>query len=202
MPKSRRYPITELPGTLQRSCREAQETFLSALDDAVRAHGAGDHAHRIAYLALKQKFEKRGDHWIAKDNPADCGGGGGGKSSGQQIQRALAGEARPLRAPVLQAVRQHSLEAQRAGRRRRPWRTLGGITVPAAPALTAGPREHGASGTEPAQRGGDSRPSRKPLERIAIGSRIMVSQLPRDYSLPELRQSWCSSLAFAAIRGG
>ena len=28
MPKSRRYPITELPGTLQRSCREAQETFL------------------------------------------------------------------------------------------------------------------------------------------------------------------------------
>ena len=34
MPKSSRYPITELPGTLQRSCREAQETFLSALDDA------------------------------------------------------------------------------------------------------------------------------------------------------------------------
>jgi hypothetical protein len=96
MPKSRRHPITGLPGTLQRSCREAQETFLSALDDAVRTHGAGDQAHRVAYLALKQKFEKRGDHWIAKDNPADRGGGGGGeadqrvargKSSGQQIQR-------------------------------------------------------------------------------------------------------------------
>jgi ChaB len=76
MPKSSRYSMTELPGTLQRSCREAQETFLSALDDAVRTHGAGDQAHRIAYLALKQKFEKRGDHWIAKDNPADCGGRG------------------------------------------------------------------------------------------------------------------------------
>ena len=74
MPKSRRYPITELPGTLQRSCREAQETFLSALDDAVRIHGAGDQAHRIAYMALKQKFEKRGDHWIAKDGPVDKAG--------------------------------------------------------------------------------------------------------------------------------
>jgi cation transport regulator ChaB len=94
MPRSRRYSITGLPGTLQRSCREAQEAFLSALDDAVRTHGAGDQAHRIAYMALKQKFEKRDDHWIAKDNPADCGGGGKadqlaarGNSSGQQIQR-------------------------------------------------------------------------------------------------------------------
>lgn len=94
MPTSSRYPITELPGTLQRSCREAQETFLSALDEAVRTHGAGDQAHRIAYTALKQKFEKRGDHWIAKHNPADSGRGGEAdqraarrKSSGQQIQR-------------------------------------------------------------------------------------------------------------------
>jgi hypothetical protein len=30
-------------------------------------------------MALKQKFEKRGDHWIAKGDPADCSGGGGGK---------------------------------------------------------------------------------------------------------------------------
>ena len=94
MPKSSRYSITELPGTLQRSCREAQETFLSALDDAVRTHGTGDQAHRVAYLALKQKFEKRGDHWIAKDSPADRGGGGQAdqraarrRSGGQQIQR-------------------------------------------------------------------------------------------------------------------
>ncbi len=92
MPRSRRYSMTELPGTLQRSCREAQEAFRRALDDAVRAHGAGDHAHRIAYLALKQKFDKRGDHWIAKDDPADGGGGGdagplGARgNSGQQIQ--------------------------------------------------------------------------------------------------------------------
>lgn len=94
MPRSRRYPMTELPGTLQRSCREAQETFRRALDDAVRTHGAGDQAHRIAYMALKQKFGKRGDHWIARDDLADCGGGRKAgqlgareNSSGQQIQR-------------------------------------------------------------------------------------------------------------------
>ena len=94
MPRSRRYSMTGLPGTLQRSCREAQEAFLSALDDAVRAHGAGDQAHRVAYLALKQRFEKRGDHWIARDHPADCGGGAEAdqlaahrNSSGQQIQQ-------------------------------------------------------------------------------------------------------------------
>jgi ChaB len=88
MPKSSRYSMTELPGTLQRSCREAQEMFLSALDDAIRAHGAGDQAHRIAYLALKQKFEKRGDHWIAKDDPADGGGGG---TAGQLAARGTSG---------------------------------------------------------------------------------------------------------------
>jgi hypothetical protein len=90
--------MTELPGTLQRSCREAQEAFRRALDDAVRAHGAGDQAHRVAYMTLKQDFEKRDDHWIAKDNPADRGGDGDGdgradqlaargNGSGQQIQQ-------------------------------------------------------------------------------------------------------------------
>ena len=75
MPKSRRYSMTELPGTLQRSCREAQETFLSALDDAVRTHGAGDQAHRIAYMALKQKFEKRDDHWMPRTIRRTAGAG-------------------------------------------------------------------------------------------------------------------------------
>ena len=95
MPKSSRYPLAELPGTLQRSCREAQETFLRALNEAERTHGEGDQAHRIAYMTLKQDFEKRGDHWIAKHDPADRAGGGtvdepGGhrKSSGEEIQRS------------------------------------------------------------------------------------------------------------------
>ena len=72
MPRSSRYPVTELPRTLQHSCREAQEAFLKALDEAVRTHGEGDQAQRIAYATLKQDFEKRGDQWIAKPDPGDC----------------------------------------------------------------------------------------------------------------------------------
>jgi cation transport regulator ChaB len=71
MPQSSRYPVTVLPRTLQRSCQEAQETFLRELDNAVRIHGEGDQAHRVAYSALKRDFEKRGDHWIAKHDPED-----------------------------------------------------------------------------------------------------------------------------------
>jgi hypothetical protein len=73
MPRSSRYGLratNELPGTLQRSCRPAQALFLRALKEAVAVYGEGDQACRAAYEALKQQFEKRGDHWIAKTAPA------------------------------------------------------------------------------------------------------------------------------------
>jgi cation transport regulator ChaB len=56
----------ELPGTIQRSPKEAQETFAKAHDSAVETYGEGRRAHRTAYSALKHKFEKRGDHWEPK----------------------------------------------------------------------------------------------------------------------------------------
>jgi hypothetical protein len=59
----------ELPGTLRRSSKEAQETFTKARDRAVQTYGEGDQANRAAYSELKRTFEKRGDHWIPK--PAD-----------------------------------------------------------------------------------------------------------------------------------
>ena len=59
-------PAGELPGTLQRSCAEAQAMFLTAHEEAVQAYGKGDEADRVAYAALKLQFEKRGDHWIAR----------------------------------------------------------------------------------------------------------------------------------------
>ena len=72
MPTSRRYGRPGgLPGSLQRSSPEAQVTFAKAHEKAVQAHGDSDQAYRAAFTALKQKFEKRGDHWIAKHDVAD-----------------------------------------------------------------------------------------------------------------------------------
>ena len=71
--RSSRYgflPAGELPGTLQRSCAEAQAVFLKAHEEAVQAYGAGDEADRAAYAALKVQFEKCGDHWIARTEAA------------------------------------------------------------------------------------------------------------------------------------
>lgn len=70
MPRSSRYGQGgKLPDTVQRSCREAQELFAEAHASAVQVHGEGDRAYRIAFTVLKQKFEKRGDHWIASLAP-------------------------------------------------------------------------------------------------------------------------------------
>ena len=67
MPRSSRYAQGgELPDTVQRSCKEAQELFAEAHASAVQVHGEGDRAYRVAFTVLKQKFEKRGDHWIAQ----------------------------------------------------------------------------------------------------------------------------------------
>jgi ChaB len=72
MPRSRRRGLAragELPGTLKRSSKDAQETFTTAHDNAVQAYGEGDQADQATYTEFKRKFEKRGDHWIPKQKP-------------------------------------------------------------------------------------------------------------------------------------
>jgi cation transport regulator ChaB len=56
----------ELPGTLKRSPKKAQETFAKAHDSAAETYGEGERAHRVAYGAVKHQFEKVGDHWEPK----------------------------------------------------------------------------------------------------------------------------------------
>jgi hypothetical protein len=68
-----------LPGTLKRSPKKAQKTFLKAHDSAVKEYGEGERAHRTALAAVKHSFEKVGDHWEPKDKkgPSDKKAAGG-----------------------------------------------------------------------------------------------------------------------------
>ncbi|QBI54519.1 ChaB family protein [Streptomonospora litoralis] len=63
----------ELPDTLRRSPRGAQETWIKAHDSAVDSYGEGERAHRVAYSALKHTYEKVGDRWRPKEDegPSD-----------------------------------------------------------------------------------------------------------------------------------
>ena len=76
MPKTRKSgePIKkELPGTIRRSPKKAQETFAKAHDNAAGQYGDEERAHRVAYNAVKHSFEKKGDHWEPKGHkgPSD-----------------------------------------------------------------------------------------------------------------------------------
>ncbi|MFV0137633.1 ChaB family protein [Streptomyces sp. HMX87] len=82
----------ELPSTLERSPRDAQRTWIKAHDSAVDEYGEGERAHRVAYGALKHKYEKVGDHWERKEGgrkgPSDPQSGrprGRGGRSGEGV---------------------------------------------------------------------------------------------------------------------
>jgi cation transport regulator ChaB len=73
----------ELPATLQRSPKKAQETWSATHDSAVETYGEGERAHRTAFSSLKHSFEKVGDHWEEKDEkgPSDAQAARSGKSA-------------------------------------------------------------------------------------------------------------------------
>jgi cation transport regulator ChaB len=73
----------ELPSTLKRSPKKAQETWSKTHDSAVEEYGEGERAHRTAFSSLKHGFEKVGDHWEAKDSkgPSDKQAAKSGKSA-------------------------------------------------------------------------------------------------------------------------
>src|SRR5687767_6986133 len=50
-----------LPGTLKRSPKKAQETWLKTHESAVEQYGEGERAHRTAFKSLKHTFEKVDD---------------------------------------------------------------------------------------------------------------------------------------------
>lgn len=79
----------ELPETLKRSPKKAQDTWVETHDSAVDSYGEGERAHRTAFSSLKHSFEKVGDHWEAKDEkgPSDPrakrGGAGARRGEGE-----------------------------------------------------------------------------------------------------------------------
>src|SRR6476661_7810249 len=56
----------ELPSTLQRSGRKAQDTFAKTYDSALESYHDEERAARTAYASLKHSYEKVGDHWEPK----------------------------------------------------------------------------------------------------------------------------------------
>ncbi len=62
----------ELPSTLKRSPKKAQETWSKTHDSAVQSYGEGERAHRTAFSSLKHSFEKVGDHWEPKEHGKKC----------------------------------------------------------------------------------------------------------------------------------
>jgi cation transport regulator ChaB len=75
----------DLPGTLKRSPRKAQETYAKTLDSAHETYGGDEErAHRAAFAALKHSFEKVGDHWEPKrrKGPSDPRAKGRGRRPG------------------------------------------------------------------------------------------------------------------------
>jgi cation transport regulator ChaB len=56
----------ELPQTLKRSPKKAQETWIKTHDNAVEQYGEGERAHRTAFASLKHTYEKIDDRWARK----------------------------------------------------------------------------------------------------------------------------------------
>lgn len=64
----------DMPSTVRRSPRKAQETWIKTHDAAVQTYGEGRRSHQTAFASLKHNFEKVGDHWEPKERkgPSDA----------------------------------------------------------------------------------------------------------------------------------
>jgi cation transport regulator ChaB len=64
----------ELPSTLRRSEKHAQDTWAKTYDSAMDSYGDGARARRTAFSAVKHSYEKVGDHWEpkARKGPSDA----------------------------------------------------------------------------------------------------------------------------------
>ncbi|NGO08889.1 cation transport regulator ChaB [Streptomyces sp. HC44] len=125
----------ELPSTLDRSPKDAQRTWVKAHDSAVEQYGEGERAHRVAYAALKHKYEKVGDRWERKEKrrkgPSDPlaarprqKGGRSGEGVDEQASKqhlydvakelGVEGRSRMTKSELLDAVRKENRSTRKA----------------------------------------------------------------------------------------
>src|SRR4051812_8379636 len=105
----------ELPSTLQRSPKKAQETWSKTHDSAVGTYGEGERAHRTAFSSLKHSFEKRGDHWEEKDEkgPSDAQAARSGRSAREGRAKTAGGvDASKSKDELLQDARAAGIEGR------------------------------------------------------------------------------------------
>jgi len=78
----------DMPSTVARSGRKAQETWGQTHDSAVEQYGEGERSHRTAFSALKHTHEKVGDHWERKDGGRKGPSDAQAKKSGARARRS------------------------------------------------------------------------------------------------------------------
>ena len=126
--KGKKGEYADLPSTLERSPKKAQETYEKTLENAEREYGGDEErAHRVAWASVKHSFEKVGDHWEpkAERGPSDPHAEGHGpNASGRSFRGVdvegktkdqLLDEARSLGAHVTTHMRKDEI-AEEIGR--------------------------------------------------------------------------------------
>nr|WP_236864305.1 ChaB family protein [Brevibacterium daeguense] len=80
--KSGRAKQSELPDTLKKSDRKAQDTFAKAYDSAEEQYDDPSRVAATAWAAVKHTHEKVGDHWEQKSEsgPSDPSAEKGGRN--------------------------------------------------------------------------------------------------------------------------
>jgi hypothetical protein len=95
----------EMPSTIRRSPKKAQETWAKTHDAAVETYGEGERSHRTAFSALKHSFEKVGDHWEPKQRKGP---------SDEQAERSYGDKPAPTAGGVdANASKEHLMELAR-----------------------------------------------------------------------------------------
>jgi cation transport regulator ChaB len=179
----------ELPSTLKRSPKKAQDTWAETHDSAVETYGEGERAHRTAFSSLKHSFEKVGDHWEpkkekgpsdkqaaksgARARKASRGATAGGvdanasKSHLMEIAKKLdvSGRSKMSKSELVEAIQKANARSDRKARAKDAKKTAGGKKTASAKASggkkTASAKASGGKKTTSAKASGGKKTAKK-----------------------------------------